>query len=88
MKQKDYSHEKKADSGHLGKESEKKNISGKPAPKSADRESEHTPPDHEVYVDLEPDELHIGEDNLEIEDVSDLRVKQEDKKDEKTKKKK
>jgi hypothetical protein len=79
MKQKDNSHEKKSGSGHLGQESEKKNISDKPAPKSADRESETTPPDHEVYVDLEPDELHIGDGDIEIEHVSDLREKKEQK---------
>ena len=61
-------------------EKEKKKVSGKPAPKGADRESENTPPDHEVYVDLEPDELHIGDDENEIEDVSDLRNKDQDKK--------
>lgn len=79
MKNKDNSHEKKTESGQLGKESDKKNISGKPAPKSADRESENTPPDHEIYVNLEPDELHLGDGEIEIEDVSDLRVKEEEK---------
>ncbi|PVY41794.1 hypothetical protein [Pontibacter virosus] len=79
MKNQDNFHEKKRDSGHLGKDSDKKKVSGKPAPKSADRESENTPPDHEVYVDLEPDELHIGDEEIEIEDVSDLREKDTDK---------
>ncbi|PKV66413.1 hypothetical protein [Pontibacter ramchanderi] len=79
MKQKDNFHEKKSESGHLGKEGEKKKISDKPSPKSADRESDTTPPDHEVYVDLEPDELHIGDEEIEIEDVSDLREKDETK---------
>ena len=83
MKNEDNFHEKKRDSGHLGKDSDKKKISGKPAPKSADRESDTTPPDHEVYVNLEPDELHIGDEEIEIEDVSDLRDKDRD-----TKKKK
>ncbi|MDO6389760.1 hypothetical protein Q4E40_06450 [Pontibacter sp. BT731] len=84
MKNQDNFHEKKRDSGHLGKDSDKKEISSKPAPKSADRESENTPRDHEVYVNLEPDELHIGDD--EIEDVSELRDKDSGK--DKNKKKK
>jgi hypothetical protein len=78
MKNQDNFHEKKSDSGHLGEEKEKNKVSGKPAPKGADRESENTPPDHEVYVNLEPDELHIGDDEIEIEDVSDLRDKEKD----------
>ncbi|MBX0333080.1 hypothetical protein K3G39_07505 [Pontibacter sp. HSC-14F20] len=77
MKNQDNFHEKKRDSGHLGKESDKKKISDKPAPKSADRESETTSPDNEVYVNLEPDELHIGDEEIDIEDVSDLSDKDE-----------
>jgi hypothetical protein len=80
MKNQDNFHEKKSDSGHLGEEQKKKKVSDNPSPKGADRESETTPPDHEVYVDLEPDELHIGDGEDEIEDVSDLRNKDQGKK--------
>jgi hypothetical protein len=80
MKNQDNFHEKKSDSGHLGEEKDKKKVSDKPAPKGADRESETTPADHEVYVDLEPDELHLGDGENEIEDVSDLREKNKKKK--------
>ncbi|HEY4650326.1 MAG TPA: hypothetical protein VIG72_02885 [Pontibacter sp.] len=68
MKNKDNAHIKKGDGDTLG-ESKSKKISKNPAPESADRESETTPPDHEVYVNLEPDELHIGD--VEPDDVSD-----------------
>ncbi|WP_162425653.1 hypothetical protein [Pontibacter pudoricolor] len=70
MKQKDNAHTKKGDKDSLGIKSEKKNISKNPAPKEDDRESETTPSDHEVYVDLEPDELHLGDADQEPEDVS------------------
>ncbi|WP_299704004.1 hypothetical protein [uncultured Pontibacter sp.] len=82
MKNQDNFHEKKSDSGHLGEEKDRNKVSKNPAPKGTapDRESETTPPDHEVYVDLEPDELHIGDEEDEIEDVSDLRKKDQDKK--------
>jgi hypothetical protein len=68
-------HEKKSDSGHLGEQKDRNKVSDKPAPKSADRESETTPPDHEIYVDLEPDELHLGDEEDQIEDVSDQKNK-------------
>jgi hypothetical protein len=71
MKNEDNFHEKKSDSGHLGEQKDRNKVSDKPAPKSVDRESETTPPDHEVYVDLEPDELHLGDEEDKIEDVSD-----------------
>ncbi|MBJ6118766.1 hypothetical protein JAO76_11215 [Pontibacter sp. BT310] len=70
MKQKDNAHTKKGDKDSLGEKSEKKDISKNPAPIDADRESETTPSDHEVYVDLEPDELHLGDVDQEPEDVS------------------
>ena len=69
MKQKDNAHVKKGDGDTLG-EIKKREISDKPAPKSVDRESDTTPPDHEVFVDLEPDELHLGDEDQEPEDVS------------------
>ncbi|NDK57042.1 hypothetical protein GWO68_14040 [Pontibacter sp. BT213] len=69
MKQKDNAHTKKGDGDTLG-ETKKRKLSDNPAPTNADRESETTPPDHEVYVDLEPDELHVGDVDQEPEDVS------------------
>lgn len=68
MKQKDNFHIKKGDKDTLGEKSEQKELSGNPAPREDRRESDTTPPDHEVYVDLEPDELHLGDE--EPEDVS------------------
>lgn len=49
----------------MGESDDQKKVSGKPAPKKADRESENTPPDHEVYVNLEPDELHLGDEEVD-----------------------
>lgn len=73
-------HEKKSDSGHLGEKKGKKKVSSKPSPRGADRESETTPPDHEIYVNLEPDELHLADKENEVEDVSDLQNKDKKKK--------
>jgi len=67
MKQKDNTHIKKGDHDQLG-QSKKRELSDNPAPKEDKHESETTAPDHEVYVDLEPDELHIGDE--EPDDVS------------------
>ncbi|MHA6248970.1 hypothetical protein ACXYMU_13595 [Pontibacter sp. CAU 1760] len=68
MKNSDNFRTRKDDGGSLGDKDEKKKIADKPAPRKVDRESENTPPDHEVYVDLEPDELHIGDE--EVDDAS------------------
>ncbi|MEJ8756036.1 hypothetical protein WG947_03450 [Pontibacter sp. H259] len=68
MKQKDNAHIKKGDHDTLGGSSNKRKLSDNPAPKEDPHESETTPPDHEVYVDLEPDELHLGD--VEPDDVS------------------
>jgi len=75
MKNKENLHEKKRDSGHLGEEKERNKVSGKPAPREVDRESETTPPEHEIYVDLEPDELHLADEEIEVIDVSDQKKK-------------
>jgi hypothetical protein len=75
MKNKDNFHEKKSDSGHLGEEKDRNKVSDKPAPKGADRESETTPPEHEIYVDLEPDELHLADEEVEVIDVSEQKKK-------------
>ncbi|WP_299985291.1 hypothetical protein [uncultured Pontibacter sp.] len=79
MKNKDNFHEKKNDSVHLGEDKDRNKVSKNPAPKGTDRESENTPPGNEVYVDLEPDELHLADEEDEVEDVSDLRNKDKDK---------
>ena len=76
MKNKDNFHEKKSDSGHLGEEKDRNQVSDKPAPREVDRESETTPPEHEVYVDLEPDELHLADEEVEVIDVSDQKKKE------------
>lgn len=65
MKNKDNFRTSKQDGDNLGKREGQEKISPNPAPKKVDRESEHTPPDHEVYVDLEPDELHLGDEDAE-----------------------
>ena len=67
MKHKDSFKTGKEDSDNLGG-SKKKKLSDNPAPKEDTHESDTTPPDHEVYVDLEPDELHLGD--VEPDDVS------------------
>lgn len=82
MKNKDNFHEKKSDSGHLGEKKDRNAVSKNPAPKGTDpdRESETTPPGNEVYVNLEPDELHLGDEENQVEDVSYLRDKDKKKK--------
>lgn len=68
MKNKDSFKTGKDDSDNLGGKIKKREISNNPAPREDAHESDTTPPDHEVYVDLEPDELHLGDE--EPEDVS------------------
>ena len=70
MKNKDNFRTRRDDGGSLGEHDKQEKVTAKPAPEKADRESENTPPDHEVYVDLEPDELHLGD-----EEVDDAREK-------------
>lgn len=65
MKNKDNFRTRRDDGGSLGERDRQENVKGKPAPEKADRESENTPPDHEVYVDLEPDELHLGDEEID-----------------------
>ncbi|MFD2248146.1 hypothetical protein [Pontibacter ruber] len=66
MKQKDNAHIKKGDKDQLGEKGPQQELSKNPAPRDADHESDTTPPDHEVYVDLEPDELHPDEEPLDV----------------------
>lgn len=68
MKNKDNFRTSKNDGDNLGERDSMEKVTNNPAPRKVDRESENTPPDHEVYVDLEPDELHIGDDE-EVENV-------------------
>ena len=69
MKNKDNFRTRRDDGGSLGERDDQKKVSGKQASGKADRESENTPPDHEVYVNLEPDELHLGDE--EVDDALD-----------------
>lgn len=68
MQQKDSSRTRRDDGGNLGEKDHEHKVSENPAPKEADRESEMTPPENEIYVDLEPDELHPDEEPLEVND--------------------
>ncbi|AKD03458.1 hypothetical protein POKO110462_05820 [Pontibacter korlensis] len=63
MKNKDNLRTTKHDGDNLGKRDSTEDVSKNPSPRGTDRdrESENTPPENEVYVDLEPDELHLGE---------------------------
>lgn len=49
------------DGENLGKKDHENEVSKNPSPRKVDRESENTPPENEVYVDLEPDELHLSD---------------------------
>ncbi|MCC9166051.1 hypothetical protein [Pontibacter harenae] len=71
MQNRDNSDTKRDNTDKLGKEGKDQELSGRTAPKSADRESEMTPPENEVTVNLEPDELHQGEGDLEVVDADD-----------------
>ncbi len=62
MKSKDNFKTTKHDGDTLGERDSKQKVTKNPAPRQADRESMNTPPENEVYVDLEPDELHLGDD--------------------------
>ncbi|MCX2738817.1 hypothetical protein [Pontibacter anaerobius] len=61
MKNKDNFRTTKKDGDNLGERDSTEKVTKKPAPRKADRESENTPPENEVYVDLEPDELHLSD---------------------------
>ncbi|MEJ8804222.1 hypothetical protein [Pontibacter sp. H249] len=65
MKNKDNFRTTKHDGDKLGESENHKEIAKNPAPKEADRESMNTPKENEVYVDLEPDELHLGDEQPE-----------------------
>ncbi|MBC5993261.1 hypothetical protein [Pontibacter cellulosilyticus] len=75
MKNKDNFRTEKHHAESLGNEQKRKKIDKDPAPKEADRESINTPKENEVYVDLEPDELHVGD-----EPVQEIKEEEEKKK--------
>ncbi|RDV13425.1 hypothetical protein DXT99_19745 [Pontibacter diazotrophicus] len=62
MRHNDSQKTRRDDGENLGKKDHENELSENPAPKQVDRESENTPPENEVYVNLEPDELYLGED--------------------------
>ncbi len=65
MKNDDNFRVRKDDGDNLGESEKKKKLADTPAPKEVDKESENTPPENEIYVDLEPDELHIADEEAE-----------------------
>jgi hypothetical protein len=65
MKQKDNFRATKHQGDNLGEKSKDEKLQKNPAPKKVDKESEMTPKENEVYVDLEPDELHLGDEEAE-----------------------
>ncbi|WP_242927645.1 hypothetical protein [Pontibacter vulgaris] len=68
MKQQNSPRTSKKNAEKLGQETEGKNLKANPAPDNDTRESDTTAPDHEVYVDLEPDELHPDEEPLDVDE--------------------
>ncbi len=67
MKQKNSPRTTKHNADNLGQEADDKNIKANPASED-NRESDTTPADHEIYVDLEPDELHPDEEPLDVQE--------------------
>jgi hypothetical protein len=65
MKNKDNFRATKHEGDYLGSSQKDKKVEKNPAPKEVDRESLNTPKENEIYVDLEPDELHVGEEPVE-----------------------
>ncbi|MDX5422714.1 MAG: hypothetical protein LPK14_10710 [Hymenobacteraceae bacterium] len=61
MKQNDSLKSRRDDGENLGKKDHENKVEKNPSPRKVDRESENTPPENEVYVDLEPDELHLSD---------------------------
>ncbi|GAB3829063.1 hypothetical protein [Pontibacter rugosus] len=69
MKNKDGARTTKRDGDSLGERDSIEKVTENPSPREADRESENTPPENEVYVNLEPDELHLS-DEQKAEEVN------------------
>ena len=76
MKNKDNFRTEKHHADSLGTTRKHKKVEGEQAPKEVDRESLNTPKENEVYVDLEPDELHVGDEP--IEEVKDKKKKKKE----------
>ncbi|WP_276498115.1 hypothetical protein [Pontibacter litorisediminis] len=74
MRHNDSLKSRRDDGENLGKKDHENKVTKKPAPREADRESQNTPPENEVYMDLEPDELHLS-DEEQPEEVSDKKKK-------------
>jgi hypothetical protein len=68
MKNKDNFRTTKREGDSLGERDTQEAITQIPAPETVDKESDTTPPDHEVYVDLEPEELELDEEPLDVND--------------------
>ncbi len=66
MQQKDNFRTRRDDGDSLGEQEKAQKLSKNPAPAKDDRESENTPPENEIYVDLEPDELHEDDEPLDV----------------------
>ena len=75
MSHKDKFRTEKQHGDSLGGSNKPKKVEENPAPREADRESMNTPEENEVYVDLEPDELHVGD-----EPVEEIKEKEKNKK--------
>ncbi len=56
------------DESITGKRTSIKNVAQNRAPEKANHESDMTPPENEVYVDLEPDELSQEDEPLDVEE--------------------
>jgi hypothetical protein len=68
MQNKDNFRTRKDDGDKLGEKDHNQKLTKNPAPKEDPRESEMTPPENEVYVDLEPDELHTDDEPLDVDE--------------------
>jgi hypothetical protein len=68
MQNKDNFRTRKEDGDNLGEKDKDQKLSKNPAPKEDEKESENTPPENEVYVDLEPEELHPDDEPLDVSD--------------------
>ncbi|WP_347158301.1 hypothetical protein [Pontibacter chitinilyticus] len=66
MKNKENFRTRRDDGDDLGERNSTNKVTSDPAPEEVDHESENTPPENEVYVDLEPDELHDEDDPLDV----------------------
>ncbi|RAU83587.1 hypothetical protein [Pontibacter arcticus] len=64
MANKDTSKVKKGDGDTLGEKNIENRITKNPAPKEDTRESETTPPANEIYVNLEPDDLDLSDEDI------------------------